>query len=151
MSNYELKSKSYMLAWCSLCVFSLCERCLFEKRGKGRGAGADWQQMLFCARTDGGSIIPRKGSCRNSFASHCSFSFHPFPHPHSLFSPSTVSSITFSLYACRSLTPFACTCPRTQTHTHTVKGIHKHTQRDPRKCEVILTLIHPLNYELQCV
>lgn len=150
MSNYELKSKSYMLAWCSLCVFSLCERCLFEKRGKGRG-GADWQQMLFCARTDGGSIIPRKQSCRNSFASHCSFSFHPFPLPHSLFSP-LHSQLYHFLFVCLSVSDSICLHmpPHANTHTYS-KGIHKHTQQDPRKCEVILTLIHPLNYELQCV
>lgn len=84
-------------------------------------------------------------------------SCHHFPHPPQLPPPPfslTTGSITFSLYACRFLTPFAClftTHANVHGHIHTVEWLRKHPQKDPHKCEVILTPIRQLNYELQCV
>lgn len=132
MSNYELKSKLYMLSWCSVCLFRLCECCLFKRRGieslLTHIGTADWQQVLLCAWTEGGSIIPKK----NRFVRHC-FIFLSLILP----SPSVLSWYHFFLHIQLQLYRFVfLSFPDSVClHTHTYSTImHIHTQRESHTC-----------------
>lgn len=142
MSNCELKSKLNMLSRCTACLFRFVWM-LWET----------WHRKSPHTHQLTASVVPymNRGGQYNT-KEKSSPSFYPL-----LLSSlditffSTSSSNSFTWYACLSLT-------WTQPHTHTecvcVYAImHRHREREPHmhKCEVISTLIHPRNYELQCV
>lgn len=154
MSNYELKSKSCAYTWRGVRLFALCECCL-------RVGGRMWLT---------GSVIPFvtrwwQYNTRDAEESYerirlrlLRLSFHHFPHP--LPPPSSHPKPALSPSLCMPVglrLHLLARSPRTQTHTytrahtHTVEWVRKHPQKDPHKCEVILTPIRQLNYELQCV